>query len=59
MPCSCDANCPSPLSKDHCGLKELALTNNALNDGGVASLAGILPMLPQLRELKLGFNLLG
>jgi hypothetical protein len=41
------------------GLRELVLTCNALNDEGAASVAAALPFLPHLKELQLGFNLLG
>ena len=42
-----------------CGLQELVLTHNALNDSGLRSLASVLPLLPGLKGLRLGFNLLG
>jgi len=41
------------------GLRELVLTCNTLNDDGAASVARALPFLPHLKDLKVGFNMLG
>jgi len=48
--------CPPKLST---GLRELVLTCNTLNDDGAASVARALPFLPHLKDLKVGFNMLG